>query len=74
MAVGLWITGSTVGFRMDSPSRRKGGREDGPNEETDGIFAYFKHQGNYSKGDYPINVVLQKGLPVNTTRELIKAD
>jgi PEGA domain len=32
------------------------------------------HQGNYSKGDYLINGVMQKGFQVNTARELMKAD
>ena len=32
------------------------------------------HQGNYSKGDYVIDGVLQKGFQVNTTRDLMKAD
>jgi hypothetical protein len=42
MAGGPWSEVFTVGFRMDSRSSRKVGREDGQSkEETDGIFAYY---------------------------------
>jgi len=64
-------------FDMDKPVALKILKEGyKPKEEkitVDWVKSEY-HQGNYSKGDFLINGVMQKGFQVNTTRDLIRAD
>ena len=64
-------------FDMDKPVTLKLLKEGyKPKEEkitVDWVKSEY-HQGNYSKGDFQINGIMQRGYEVNVTRELMKQD